>query len=185
MKNLTKFALMRPVTMLLALVTVLYFGLQGVLGSPMELTPDINFPMMIIYCTFPGAGPEDIVETINKPLENSVATLSGIKTYYSYGMENVSLMMLRYEYGTNMDSAYLDLRKQMDIAKNNLPDDASDPTIMEMDMNAMPVMQLMIRGGTDGNLRSYVNDEIIPELEKISSVAEATVKTGRRWNSTD
>ena len=72
MKNLTKFALMRPVTMLLALVTVLYFGLQGVLGSPMELTPDINFPMMIIYCTFPGAGPEDIVETINKPLENSV-----------------------------------------------------------------------------------------------------------------
>ena len=105
MKNLTKFALMRPVTMLLALVTVLYFGLQGVLGSPMELTPDINFPMMIIYCTFPGAGPEDIVETINKPLENSVATLSGIKTYYSYGMENVSLMMLRYEYGTNMDSA--------------------------------------------------------------------------------
>ena len=92
MKNLTKFALMRPVTMLLALVTVLYFGLQGVLGSPMELTPDINFPMMIIYCTFPGAGPEDIVETINKPLENTVATLSGIKTYYSYGMENVSLM---------------------------------------------------------------------------------------------
>ena len=179
MKNLTKFALMRPVTMLLALVTVLYFGLQGVLGSPMELTPDINFPMMIIYTTFPGAGPEDIVETINKPLENSVATLSGIKTYYSYGMENVSLMMLRYEYGTNMDSAYLDLRKQMDIAKNNLPDDASDPTIMEMDMNAMPVMQLMIRGGTDGNLRSYVNDEIIPELEKISSVAEATVNGGR------
>ena len=179
MKNITKFALMRPVTMLLALVTVLYFGLQGVFGSPMELTPDINFPMMIIYTTFPGAGPEDIVETINKPLENAVATLSGIKTYYSYGMENVSMMMLRYEYGTNMDSAYLDLRKEMDIAKNSLPEDASDPTIMEMDMNAMPVMQIMIRGGSDGNLRSYVNDEILPELEKISSVAEATVNGGR------
>ncbi|MBQ7535903.1 MAG: efflux RND transporter permease subunit [Stomatobaculum sp.] len=179
MKNLTKFALMRPVTMLLALVTVLYFGLQGVFGSPMELTPDINFPMMIIYTTFPGAGPEDIVETICKPLENSVSTLSGIRTYYSYGMENVALMMLRYEYGTNMDTAYLDLRKQMDIAQNSLPDDVGDVTIMEMDMNAMPVMQLMIRGGTDGNLRSYVNDEILPELEKISSVAEATVNGGR------
>ena len=179
MKNLTKFALLRPVTMLLCLVTVLYFGLQGVFGSPMELTPDMNFPMMLIMTSYPGAGPEDITETINKPIENSVSTLSGIQNFYSYAMENMSLFMLRYEYGTNMDTAYLDLRKNIDIAKNNLPEDASDPTIIEMDMNAMPVMQLMIQGGTDGNLRSYVNDDILPEIEKISSVAEATVNGGR------
>ena len=179
MKNLTKFALLRPVTMLLCLVTVLYFGLQGVFGSPMELTPDMNFPMMIIMTTYPGAGPEDITETIGKPIENSVSTLSGIQNFYSYAMENVSLFMLRYEYGTNMDTAYLDLRKNLDIVKNDLPEDAGDPTIMEMDMNAMPVMQLMVQGGTDGNLRSYVEDEVLPQIEKISSVAEVTVNGGR------
>ncbi len=179
MRNLTKFALMRPVTMLLALVTVLYFGLQGVIGSPMELTPDINFPMMIIMTSYPGAGPEDITETVGKPLENSVSTLSGIQNYYSYAMDNMSLLMLRYEYGTNMDSAYLDLRKELDGIRGNLPEDVKDPAIMEMDMNAMPVMQIMAQGGTDGNLRSYVDDSVVPELEKISSVAEVTLNGGR------
>ena len=97
MKNLTKFALMRPVTMLLSLVTILYFGLQGVFGSPMEMTPDMNYPMMLIMTSYPGAGPEDITETVGKPMENGVSTLSGIKSYYSYAMENVSILMLRYD----------------------------------------------------------------------------------------
>lgn len=179
MKNLTKFALMRPVTMLLSLVTILYFGLQGVFGSPMEMTPDMNYPMMLIMTSYPGAGPEDITETVGKPMENGVSTLSGIKSYYSYAMENVSILMLRYDYGTNMDSAYLDLRKEVDTIRGGLPEDANDPVIMEMDMNAMPVMQLMVQGGTDGNLRSYADDAIIPELEKISSVAEVTLNGGR------
>ena len=179
MKRLTKFALMRPVTLILTLVTIFYFGLQGVLGSPMEMTPDINFPMMILSTVYPGASPEDITETIGKKLEGAVGTLSGIDNVYTYAMENVCLNMLVYNYGTNMDTAYLDLRKAIDQAKSDLPDDAEDPLILEMDMNAMPVMQIMIQGGTDGNLRSYVNDEIVPEIEKISSVAEVTIGGGR------
>ncbi len=179
MKRLTKFALMRPVTLLLALVTIFYFGLQGLLGSPMEMTPDINFPMMILATVYPGANPDDITETVGKKLEGAVGTLSGIDSVYTYAMENMCLNMVTYEYGTNMDTAYLDLRKSMDQVKADLPDDAEDTLILEMDMNAMPVMQIMIQGGTDGNLRSYVNDKIVPELEKISSVAEVSVSGGR------
>ena len=179
MKRLTKFALMRPVTLLLALVTIFYFGLQGVLGSPMEMTPDINFPMMILATVYPGASPEDITETVGKKIEGAVGTLSGIDNVYTYAMENTCMNMLVYNYGTNMDTAYLDLRKSMDQIKSQLPEDAEDTLILEMDMNAMPVMQIMIQGGTDGNLRSFVNDQIVPELEKISSVAEVTIGGGR------
>ena len=179
MINFTKFALKRPVTMLLILVTALYFGLQGVLGSPMELTPDINMPMMLIQTTYPGANPEDITETINKPIEDAVGSLSGIQDTYTYAMENASLVMLRYEYGTDMDTAYLDLRKKMDAITGNFPDDADDPVIMEMDMNAMPVMQIMVTSGTDQNLRTYVDNEIKPEFEKVQSVSEVTINGGR------
>ena len=179
MKRLTKFALMRPVTLLLTLVTIFYFGLQGVLGSPMEMTPDINFPMMILATVYPGASPEDITETVGKKIEGAVGTLSGIDNVYTYAMENTCMNMLVYNYGTNMDTAYLDLRKSMDQIKSQLPEDAEDTLILEMDMNAMPVMQIMIQGGTDGNLRSFVNDQIVPELEKISSVAEVTIGGGR------
>lgn len=179
MINLTKFALKKPVTMILILVTALYFGLQGVFGSPMELTPDINMPMMLIQTTYPGANPEDITETINKPIEDAVGTLSGIEDTYSYAMENASLVMIRYEYETDMDTAYLDLRKEIDTITEDLPDDADDPIIMEMDMNAMPVMQIMVTSGTDQNLRTYVDNEIKPEFEKVQSVAEVTLNGGR------
>ena len=179
MSKLTKFALDRPVTLILALVTVLFFGLKGLLSAPMELTPDMNYPMMIISDVYAGANPGDINELVTKKIENNVSTLSGLSKVGSYSMENMSLVLLQYEYGTNMDTAYLELRKSLDSVKSDLPDDAQDPSIMEMDMNAQPVMQITISGGTDENLRGYVSNKIIPELEKLPSVGEVSISGGR------
>ena len=67
MKNLTRFALTRPVSMVLSLITILYFGLQGVFSSPLELTPDTNYPMMIVYTVYPGAGHDVWTRTYANP----------------------------------------------------------------------------------------------------------------------
>lgn len=179
MYKLTKFALKRPVTLLLALLTVLFFGIKGLLAAPMEMTPDMEFPMMILSTVYSGANPADVNELVTKKIEDSVSTLSGLSKVTSYSMENMSLVLLRYQYGTNMDTAYLELRKKMDAVKSNLPEDAKDPTVLEMDMNAQPSMQLTISGGTDTNLRSYVNEKIVPELEKLPSVGQVSVAGGR------
>lgn len=179
MLNLTKFALKRPVTVLLGLLTLVYFGLQSVLGSKIELTPEMEMPVMLVSTVYAGASPEDINDLISRPVEDAVATLSGIDEVDTYSMENVSIALIQYEYGTNMDSAYLDLKKAIDGIQSDLPEEAEEANIIEMDINAMPVITMAIMGGTDGNLYNYVNNDIVPELEKLSSVGEVSLSGGR------
>ncbi|MEY8337786.1 efflux RND transporter permease subunit [Lachnospiraceae bacterium 62-35] len=179
MINLTKFALKRPVTVLLALLTLVFFGMQSLLGSKVELTPEMEMPIMLIATVYPGASPEDVNELIGKEVEDAVASLSGISEVDTIAMENVSIALIQYNYGTNMDTAYLDLKKAIDGIRRNLPEDAEEPNILEMDMNAQPVIVMAISGGTEGNLYNYVDKEIVPELEKLSSVGEISLAGGR------
>lgn len=180
MLSLTKFALRRPVTLVLALITVLFFGLKAVLSSSMELMPDINMPYMIITTAYPGASPEDVDELVSKVLEGRVATLTGLVSVGAYSMENSSIIVLQYEYGTDMDTSYLELRKAMDAAKSSLPEKAKDPVLIELDINAQAAMNLTVSGGSDENLYNYVQNQIMPELKKIPSVGELNIAGGRR-----
>ena len=180
MLNLTKFSLKRPVTIILALVTLAFFGMQSILGSKLELTPEMEMPMMIVATVYAGASPEDINDLISTQIEDSVATLEGIDKVVSYSMENVSIVLLSYKYGTNMDKAYSNLKKNIDAVKTDLPEDAEESNIVEMDINAQPVITLAVSGGTDGNLYNYVDDKIIPELEKLSSVGDISLAGGQK-----
>ena len=101
MLGFTKFALKRPVTVLLGLLTLVYFGLQSVLGSKVELTPEMEMPVMLVATTYAGASPEDINDLISRPVEDAVATLSGIDEVGTYSMENVSIAIIQYDYGIN------------------------------------------------------------------------------------
>lgn len=175
--GIIKGILKRPVTLVLAILCLLVFGLSSVFNAKMELTPEMNFPMFLITATYPGASPEDINDLVTKPLEESVGTLSGVKNIYSFSQENVSIVYMEYEYGSNMDKAYSELKKKMDSV--NLPDDVEIPTIMEFNMNDMPSVTLAVKDSTQSNLYNYVNEKIVPEFEKITSVARVDVSGGQ------
>lgn len=175
--GITKLALKRPVTTVLVVICLIVFGLSSILSSKLELFPEMNYPILTISTIYQGASPEDVNDLIGKPIEDEVATLSGIKNIQSTSKENVSIIMLQYEYGTNMDKAYSDLKKKMDNIK--LPDDVKTPTIMELDISAMPVMSLAVNDTTQENLYNYVKADIVPELEKISSIASIDTNGGR------
>ncbi len=174
--GIIKGILKRPVTLVLAILCLLVFGLSSVFTAKMELTPEMNFPMFLITSTYPGASPEDVNDLVTKPLEESVGTLSGVKNIQSISQENVSIVVLEYEYGTNMDKSYSELKKKMDSV--SLPDDVDVPTIMEFNMNEMPSVTLAVKDSTQSNLYNYVNDKIVPEFEKITSVARVDVSGG-------
>ena len=140
--KISKFVLKRPVTTLLGVLCLIFFGLMSVLSAKLELTPEINMPMLVVTTVYPGAGPEDIDELVTKPIEDEVNTLSGIDTMTSQSSDNVSMVLLQYEYGTDMDNAYSDLRKRLDLVMSSLPEDAEEPTILEMDVNAMASVYL-------------------------------------------
>ena len=176
--NLSKFALKRPVTIIMCLITIVYFGFQSVLGAKVELTPEMELPMLLISTVYAGASPEDINELIISKEEDAISTLSGVDTVQAVSMENVAIVMIQYEYGTDMDTAYIDLKKAID-AVTDLPDDAEEPTIMELDINSMPVITLAVSGDTDENLYTYVENHIVPEFEKLSSVGEVSLSGGQ------
>ena len=176
--GITKGVLKRPVTTILVVLCLFVFGLSSVLSSKMELTPEMNFPMLLISSVYPGANPEDVNDLVTRPVEEAVGTLSGIKNVQSSSQENVSIVVLEYEYGSDMNKAYSDLKKKMDNL--DLPDDVETPSVMEFNINEMPVVTLAVKDPSQNNLYNYVNDKIVPEFEKISSVASVGMSGGQK-----
>lgn len=176
---ITKLILRRPVSTFLAVLSLLFFGFIAFTTMKMELLPDMNFPYMIVSTVYPGASPEDIDELVSKPIEEEVSLLSDVEEVQSRSLENVSMVIVRYRYGTNMDRAYDKLKKKLDVLKGNLPDDAEDPDYIEFDINAQAGMVLAVSDKTKGNLYNYVKNNIEPEMEKLSSVASVSLSGGQ------
>ncbi len=177
--NLTKTVLKRPVTTVLCVLCLVVFGLLSVMNSKLELTPEMEMPMMVVSTIYAGANPEDINDLITKPIEDEVSTLTGIDSITSMSNENVSIVLMQYEYGTDMDQAYSDLRKKIDALERDLPEDAQAPNIMEFNINDQASIYLAVNNPEAGNLYNYVNNQIVPEFEKLSAVASVEISGGR------
>ena len=176
---ITKLILRRPVSTFLAVLSLLFFGFIAFTTMKMELLPDMNFPYMIVSTVYPGASPEDIDELVSKPIEEEVSLLSDVEEVQSRSLENVSMVIVRYRYGTNMDRAYDKLKKKLDVLKADLPSDAEAPSYTEFDINAQAGMVLAVSDKTKGNLYNYVKNRIEPEMEKLSSVASVSLSGGQ------
>ena len=180
MNGLTKYVLHRPVTAVMCILCLIFFGYSSVTGTPLELSPDMDMPMLMVMTTYSGASPEDIDELVTKEIEDQVSSLSGLKSITSSSSEGSSMVMLEYEYGTDTDEAYDDLKKKIDLVSSQLPDGADTPTIMEMSMDSQPDITLSIDNPEEDNLYAYVEDEIVPEFEKISVVADVNLRGGAK-----
>ena len=177
--SLTKLALKRPVSMALIVLALVVFGLSSVPGFQLELTPDIEMPMLLVYTIYPGADPESVEELVTKEVESAGSEQSGVTTYTSQSAENMSMVMFQYDYGTDLDDAYMDLKTALDAAKSSMPDDVQEPMVMEMSMDQMETMDVSVTAVGDSDVLSYVNDTMVTELETISGVADVTVYGGR------
>jgi len=166
----TRIVLKRPVTVIMALLCLIVFGISSVFSAKLEQMPDTDQPMMIIMANYSGAGPEDMDELVTKPIEDRVSTLEGVKSISSNTSDGRSMVMLEYDYETDMDEAYDNLKKSLDNIRS-LPDDV-EPSIMQMNNNARAGLSLTVSNASQPNLYDYVDQVIVPELERLSSVAQ-------------
>ncbi len=172
----TRLVLKRPVTVLMGLLCLLVFGISSVFSATLEQMPDTDQPMMIVSASYSGVSPEDMDELVTKPIEDRVSTLEGIKSMSSTSSEGRSMIMLEYEYEQDMDEAYDDLKKSLDNIRD-LPDDV-EPSIMQMNSNARAGLSMSISHATEENLYDYVEQKIVPELEKLGSIADVSTMGG-------
>lgn len=179
MSKLTKTVLQRPVAALVIVVSLIIFGISSISGMNLQLIPDMEMPIMLVMTVYPQAGPEDVEQLVTEKIEDGLGTISGLNNVYSYSQENMSMIMFSFEYGTDMDDAFIDMQEAVERVKRELPDDAEDPTIIAMDMNAADVMTLSVDAKEEGmDVLAYVEDTVQPELEKISDVADLTISGG-------
>lgn len=176
--GITKFVLKRPVTVIMTLLCLLVFGISSVFDASLEQMPEMETPMMTIMARYEGAGPEDISGLVTEPIEDAVSTLEGVKSISSSSSDGSARIMLEYDYGTDMDEAYSELTKKMSSLERQLPEDMDTPTVMEMSQNAGTSMMLSISHKTETDLYSYAEQQIVPELEKIASVASVEAMGG-------
>ena len=163
---------------ILLYILVVVFGFYSFQNLPLALMPSMEVPAAVVYATYPGAGPEDIEQQVTKKLEDAVAGLSGLDTLQSTSSENMAMLVIRFTNDTDMDQAMTDLRDKVAQVKSQLPDDASDPTVMSIDIDSMPVVSVALRGNDLASLQSIAEDEIQPALERLDGVASVDISGG-------
>ena len=166
-----KFSVKRPYVILVAVVMVLVLG--GVSFSKMttDLLPNMNMPYMMVITTYPGASPEKVETELTDVIENGVGTVNGVKEVTSTSSENYSMVVLEFEDDTNMDSAMVKVTSA--VNQLDLPDNVDNPMVMELSADMMSTMMVSVdyKGKKGYELTQYVQDNIIPELERQDGVA--------------
>lgn len=170
----------KPVTTILVFILSIVLGIFCTTQLSVDMYPDMDLPYMLVYTSYDGAGPEEVEQNLTSTLESSLSGVSGLKKMQSRSMGGISLVILEFNFGTNLDAAGGDVRDKIDLVRNFLPDDADSPITIKLDPSMRPIMTLALRGNrTPEELRSLAEDTIESRLEQIDGVASANVFGGR------
>ena len=172
-----KFSVKKPLTVFVAVLAILVLGVVAYLKMTPDLMPNMDFPYVILVTTDPGASPETVEADITKPLEQSMATLDRIKNVTSSSMDSVSMVVLEFEDGVNMDTASVDIQQKINQLKGSWSDTVGDPYVLKMNPSMLPVQvtALSYDGKDITELSDFVTDTLSPKLEGITGVASVTV----------
>ncbi len=176
--SLTKLALKRPVSCMLMILTLAIFGISSIFGFKLQLIPDMEMPMLVVMATYPGADPQSVDELVISVIEDAGSSLSGVESTTTMSYENYGMVLFTYEYGVDITECHDELSAALEVAQLSMPEDASEPTIIEMNVNSMPCMNISVTEVGDVDLLKVVNESVIPELESLSGVAQITVNGG-------
>lgn len=176
--NIADFCLKHKVTTIMAYVLIVVFGIMGFTSLPLALMPDIELPMAVVYTTYSNAGPQEVENMVTKTIESACASVSGMDEIQSLSSEGSSMVMVTFADGTDMDEAMVDLRDRIDRVKGFLPEDADAPMAMTIDVDAMPVVTVGLKGADLAELQAIAEDDIQPALERIDGVASVDIAGG-------
>ncbi len=177
MKNLVNYSVNRAITVFMVVIIVLVFGIVSFTNLTTDLFPSMNIPYSVVVTTYPGASPTEVEEVVTDPLESALATTTNIKEVTSVSQENFSLIILEFNSDTNMDSAVIEMRETLDMSTANMPDMVGSPMIIKLNPDMMPVMQMSVykEGLSQQELTIYVEDEVLPLLERVPGVASVSM----------
>ena len=174
---MAKFSVKKPLTVFVVVLAVVVLGVVAYLRMTPDLLPNMDFPYVVIVTADPGASPESVEEEITRPMEQSMATLDQIKEVTSTSQNSVSMVMLQFEDGVNMDTISVDIQQKISVLQGQWDDMVGAPYVLKINPSMIPVMVAAVsQEGTDVYaLSDLVTDELTGKLEGVTGVASVTV----------
>ena len=177
--SLPRFSTRRPVAVAMLFLAIALLGVIAFTRLPIDLLPDISYPKLVIYTSYPDVAPAEVERLVTERVEAEAAAVPGVEKVTSVSREGVSLVTLRFAWGTDMDFALLNAREKMDNLRDGLPESASRPRLLRVDPEAEAVMVLSVSGPTDlWETKELAETVIRRRLEQLDGVAQATVTGG-------
>ena len=171
-----KTAINKPITTGLIFVAIVILGLFSLSRLPIDQMPEMDPPYVTVMTTYAGANASDIETNITKIIENSLNSVDGLKNITSTSQDNLSIVSLEFEWGSDLDEALNDIRSYVDLLYDNLPDGVSRPTILKLNSSAMPVL---VYGFTAKEsypgLDKILEDNVTNELNRVNGIGNISV----------
>jgi HAE1 family hydrophobic/amphiphilic exporter-1 len=160
-------------------LAIALLGVISYVRLPIDLLPDLSYPRLVIYTSYPEVAPAEVERRVTERIEAAAAAVPGVERLTSTSRYGVSLVTLRFAWGTDMDFAMLNVRERMDNARESLPETSSRPTILRVDPESEPIMTLSVAGGSDlWQTKELAETVFRRRLEQLDGVAQASVTGG-------
>lgn len=171
----------QPVFITMLMVLVIVLGLLSFSTLPVNLFPDFEIPIIAVTMAYPGASPESVAEQVAEPIENELATISGIKNITTTANEGFVIILVEFSTGIDVDDADRDVREKVNAVIPQLPSEVEDPIFQQFDPGELPVLSVAV--SSDGSLsplelRKLIDDDIVPQLQRIEGVGSVEVDGG-------
>ena len=175
MNALIDAAFSRARVVILSLVMILAVGAYAYIGIPKESSPEIPIPTLYVSTSLEGISPEDSERLLVEPLETELSAITGLKQITSNGAEGHASVQLEFEPGFDSDEALDKVREGVDRAKSDLPEDATDPVVTEINTALFPILTAILSGPVPERTLNTISEELKDAIEGLSGVLEVDV----------
>jgi multidrug efflux pump len=175
---LTTFAVGHRTSVVILFVFITVAGFVAYQNIPKESSPEIAIPLLVVNTMYPGVSPADIETLITRPLEDELSGISDIREMTSTSVEGYSSITVEFATSVDMDDALARVREKVDLARPDLPSDAEDPSIMEINTSEFPIMQVNLAGEYGLVRLKELGEELQDRLEQIPAVLRADLRGG-------
>ena len=171
----SRYSVKKPYTVIVGIILVIVLGVISFQHMTTDLLPSMNLPYVVVYTPYVGATPEQVEDDLTRPMEAAFATLNDVKKITSSSRDNVSVVIMQFNDGANMDTALIEISSRLDQLRGDWNDDVGAPVAMKLNPDMLPVAILSVtRDDMDIlALSNYVEDELVPAFEALNGVASA------------
>lgn len=177
---LTRISVNHPVFATMIMVAIMVFGVYSYQRLPIEQLPDVDFPVVAVVVSYPGASPEAVEADIVEPIENAVNTIAGLDSIQSTAQSGQAMVIMIFDLEASSQEKLQEVRDKIDPIKAELPDGANDPRILRFDPSDLPLLSLAVSSSTLSarDLTALTEDVIATRISNIDGVGSASVIGG-------